>query len=195
MGLLKIKSWEKNKKATRVEFLVGRRALGDYMRLDSTTRDLSRSLSISVHDLPHYVERSQEETSGLRKQVKVLQERILETEADELVAAARKLAGVRIVRLVSGGRSLEELKLLAAKVAGHPGTIAVFGTRGAMPQIVLHRSVDVRLDMGAVVKQVLPFIDGRGGGSPVQAQGGGSRPDALEHALDQAIHKIADALN
>jgi alanyl-tRNA synthetase len=194
LGLLKIKSWEKNKKNTRVEFLVGHRALADYMALDRMTRELCRPLSIGVHDLPRYVERSQEETAGLRKQVKTLQEQILESEAQELIAGARTLGGARIVRALFGGRSLEEVKVLAAKVAAHPGTIAVFGTRGAMPQIALYRSIDLRLDMGALIKQVLPLIDGRGGGSPVSAQGAGSRPEALEHALDQVIAKLAAQL-
>ncbi|HEY3364396.1 MAG TPA: DHHA1 domain-containing protein [Symbiobacteriaceae bacterium] len=194
LGLLKIKSWEKNKKSTRVEFLAGSRALKDYMSLDVVTRDLCRSLSIAVADLPRYIERSQEETSGLRKQLKVAQERLLEIEAAELAAHGHRVGQVRLVRVVMGGRQLDEVKLLAAKVAAHPGTVAVFGTKGAMPNIVLHRSVDLRLDMGAIIRQVLPLIEGKGGGSPVNAQGGGSRPDALENALDQVVFKITDAL-
>jgi len=195
LGLLKIKSWEKNKKFTRVEFLVGARALRDYLELDRLTRNLCRSLSMAVRDLPTYVERSQEESSGLRKQVKVLQEKLLENEAAELVVGAKKVGAVRLVRLVLGGRSLDEVKLLANKVVAHPGTVAVIGTKGAIPQIVLARSVDLRLDMGGIIRQVLPLIEGRGGGSPVQAQGAGSKPEALEHALDDACNRIAEMLH
>ncbi|HYG57238.1 MAG TPA: DHHA1 domain-containing protein [Symbiobacteriaceae bacterium] len=194
LGLIKVKSWERYKKAVRVEFLVGQRALQDYMQLDLTTRELCRSLSIGVADLPRFVERTQEEASALRKQVKMLQERFLEMEAAALVAEARRVGGARVVRTVVGGRSLDEVKLLAAKVAAHPATVAVFGTKGALPQIVLCRSVDLRLDMGAMIRQVLPLIDGKGGGSPVQAQGGGSRPEALEHALDQVVLRISESL-
>jgi alanyl-tRNA synthetase len=194
LGLVKVKSWEKNKKSVRVEFLVGPRALGDYMRLDVITRDLCRSLSIAVSDLPKWVERTQEEASGLRKQLKLAQEKLLEIEAAELVAESPRVKGICIVRRVFGGRTLDEVKYLAGKVAAHSGTVAVFGTKGAIPQIVLHRAVDLRIDVGAVIRQVLPVIDGRGGGSPIQAQGGGSRPEALEEALDQAIVKIGDAL-
>ncbi len=194
LGLLKIKSWERYKKTTRVEFLVGSRALADYMRLDRMTRELCRSLSIGVPDLPDYVTRTQEDLSSLRKQVKRLKEELLQVEAAELVKEARTIAGARIVRKVLSGRTLDEVKLLAAKTAAHPGTVAVFGTKGAIPQIVLHRSVDLRLNMGAIIREVLPLIDGKGGGSPLQAQGGGSRPEELEHALDQAVLKIAEAL-
>lgn len=195
LGLLKIKSWEKNKKYTRVTFLVGSRALRDYQFLDRMTRDLCRSLSIAVPTLPQYVDRTHEEMSSLRKQLKVQQEQLLEIEAQELLThSSIRLGSVQVVRSIFGGRSLEELKLLAAKVAAHPGAVAVFGTKGAIPQIVLHRAIDVRLDMGAIIRQVLPLIDGRGGGSTLNAQGAGKRPEALGEALDQVVLRIASAL-
>lgn len=194
LGLLKIKSWERYKKTTRVEFLVGSRALRDYLHLDRMTRELCRSLSIAVDALPQYVDRTQEELNSLRKLSKQMQEQLLEGEAAGLVAESRRLAGAHVVRQVFGGRPLEELKLLAAKVAAHPGTVAIFGTRGAIPQILIHRSVDLRFNAGTIIREVLPLIEGRGGGSPMQAQGGGSRPEGLEHALDQAVLKVSEAL-
>jgi len=194
LGLLKIKSWERNKKSIRVEFLVGGRALADYMEMDQITRELCRSLSIGLLELPRFADRAQEDISNLRKQVRTLQERLLEIEAAELVAGAKRIAQARVVRQVFGGRPVDEIKLLAAKVSAHPGTVALFGTRGAIPQLVFHRSVDLRLDLGGVIKHCLPMIGGRGGGSPIQAQGGGSRPDGLEPALDLAAQKIAELL-
>ncbi|MFZ5814992.1 MAG: alanyl-tRNA editing protein [Bacillota bacterium] len=194
LGLLKIKSWERYKKNTRVSFLAGRRALADYLRLDRLTRELCRGLSIGVADLPRYIERTQEELSALRKRMKTLQEQLLEHEAQELLAQAHRVGSVRLVRQVFGGRPMEELKLLAAKVAAAGGAVAAFGTRGAMPQIILHRSVDLRIDVGQAIRQALPLIDGKGGGSPVQAQGGGSRAERLEEALDTAIARIVEML-
>ncbi|MFZ5826919.1 MAG: alanyl-tRNA editing protein [Bacillota bacterium] len=194
LGLLKIKSWERYKKTTRVTFLAGRRALADYLALDLLTRDLCRSLSIGVPDLPKYVERTQEEMSTLRKRMRTLQEQILEQEAQSLLAGARRVGNARVVRQTFVGRPIDELKLLAAKVAAQGGAVAVFGTKGAMPQVILHRAVDVRVDVGQVIKQVLPLIDGRGGGSPIQAQGGGSRGEQLEHALDTAIALIGETM-
>lgn len=194
LGLLKIKSWERYKKSIRVSFLAGQRALTDYLALDRLTRDLCRGLSIGVSDLPKHVERTQDELTALRKRMRTLQEQILEHEAQDLLKGAHRVGNARVVRQVFAGRPVEELKLLAAKVAAHNSAVAVFGTRGAMPQIILHRSVDLRIDVGQAIKQVLPLIDGRGGGSPIQAQGGGSRGEQLEHALDMAITRLAEML-
>lgn len=196
LNLLKVKSWEKHKKGVRVDFVVGGRARRDYQRLDTMTLSLSRSLSIAVDDLPRYIERSQEEVSSLRKLMKSFQEKVLEYEASELVSGhSQRIGNLRVVRNTFAGRPIEEVRLLAAKIAAHPGTVALFGTRGAIPQLVMHRSVDLRLDMGAIMRHVLPLIDGKGGGSPLQAQGGGSRPEQLEHALDEAMAKLAEAFH
>lgn len=194
LGLLKIKAWERYKQAVRVTFLAGQRALHDYLALDRMTRDLGRRLSIGVSDLPRWADRTQEELNSLRKRVRTQQEELLAVEAERLLADAHRVGPARLVRHIFGGRPTDELRLLAAKVAAAPGCIAVFGTRGAVPQIILHRATDLRLDVGQILKEVLPIIDGKGGGSPIQAQGGGSRPERLEEAMEAAVSRIAAAL-
>lgn len=194
LGLIKVKGWERHKKGVRVEWLAGGRAVADYLGLDQTIRSLCRSLSIGVADLPAYVARLQEDGASLRRQVKVLSDQVLEAEVQELLAGARVVRGVRIVRRVVTGRTADEAKGLALKVAGHSQSVALFGIRGALPQLIFARSVDLRLDMGGIIKLAIPLIDGRGGGSPVSAQGGGSRQEGLESALDLAASKVVEAL-
>ncbi len=194
LGLIKIKNWERYKRGVRVTFLAGQRALRDYLALDRMTRELSRRLSIGVAELPRWTDRTQEELNSLRKRVRTQQEALLTEEAERLLADARRVGPARVVRQSFGGRPVDELRLLAAKVAAAPGCVAVFGTRGALPQLILHRATDLRLDVGQILKEVLPILDGKGGGSPIQAQGGGSRPDRLEEALDAAVARIAEAL-
>ncbi|HLO02345.1 MAG TPA: DHHA1 domain-containing protein [Symbiobacteriaceae bacterium] len=194
LGLLKIKSWEKHKKGVRVDFLVGGRALRDYQSLDLVTREAARALSIGQMELAGWTGRAQEEISGLRKQVKLMQEKLLELEATDLVAGAHVQNGVRIVAEIWAGRPADEVRLLAAKVASVGGAVAVFGTRGAMPNLILYRSTDVRADMGTLLKEALPLIGGKGGGSPVQAQGGGSKPEGLESAMELLVRGVLGQL-
>lgn len=194
LGLIKIKAWERYKKGVRLTFLVGGRAMADYQRLDRMTRDLARSLSLGVWELPVAVDRFRDEAGRLRKQLKEAREQLLEVEARELLAGARLVAGVRVVTMAFGGRPLDEVKALATKVAAHPRAVALFGTRGALPQLVFARSVDVRVDMGAVLRQVLPAIEGKGGGSPLAAQGAGKKPEGLQTALEVALARVNDGL-
>lgn len=195
LGLLKVKSWERYKKTVRVTFLAGGRALRDYQALDAMTRTLCRELSIGPADLPGQVQRFRDEAQRLRKQLRDAQEKLLEAEALELLAGARTISGARLVKHVFLGRTPEEIKALAAAVAAHPKAVALFASRGAMPQLVFSRSVDLRLDMGAVLRQVLPAIQGRGGGSPVNAQGAGTYGEGVPTALDAAAAAVAQALH
>lgn len=194
LGVVKVKAWEKYKKGLRVSYLAGGRALQDYRTLDTMTRELARELSLGVLEIPAAVSRFRDEAQRLRRQVKEAGDKLLEIEAQELLAAARPVAGARIIKMTFGGRQLEDIKALAAKVAAHPRAVALFGTRGALPQLMFARSVDLRLDMGAIIKQVLPAIEGRGGGSPVAAQGAGTRGEGVTAALDMAAARVADAL-
>lgn len=194
LGLVKVKAWEKYKRGVRVTFLAGGRALRDYQVLDAMTRNVARELTLGVLEIPAAVARHRDEAQRLRRQLKEATDRLLEVEAQELLAAARPVAGARIIKFAFSGRQLEEVKALAARVAAQPRAVALFGTRGALPQLVFARSVDLRLDVGAILKQVLPAIEGRGGGSPVAAQGAGTRGDGLGAALDMAAAKVAEAL-
>ena len=48
------------------------------------------------------------------------------------------------------------------------------GLRGHSPQLVFARSQDVDLDVARLPRDVLPELEGKGGGTPFLAQGGGS---------------------
>jgi len=196
LGLLKISGWERYKKGVRVEFRAGGRALAHFQAVDTLVRDLCRNLSTGLQELPEVVGRLRDEATRLRKQVQQLQEQTLLREAAALVAEGRTLGGVRVVRAVFGARAPEEVKLLAAKVAQQGGAVAVFGLKGSLPQVILARSPDVRgVDVGAILKAALPAIDGKGGGSPVAAQGAGTKREGLPLALDFCVARIAEVLS
>lgn len=196
LGVIKIKGWERYKKGVRVEFLAGGRAVAHFQAVDSITRDLCRSLTTGPGDLPEVVSRLRDEAVRLRKQVQQLQEQALVREAAGLLAEGRTLGSVRVVRTVFAARAPEEVKLLAAKVAQQGSAVAVFGLKGSLPQLFLARSPDVRgVDVGAILRLALPAIDGRGGGSPVAAQGAGSKPDGLPLAMDLCLVRLAEALS
>lgn len=192
LGPVKVKGWERYKNGVRVYFLAGRRALADYQFLDGMVRDLARELSLAPGDLPGQIQRYRDDAARLRKQLKDAREQLLGVEAGTLVADARSIGGTRIVRHVFAGRPFDEVKMLAAQVATRPRSVALFGTRGALPQLAFARSPDLRLDMGAVLRQVLPAIEGKGGGSPSAAQGAGKNAAGVNTALDLALALVAE---
>lgn len=193
--LLKVKSWERYKGNVRVYFLAGARALKDYADLHQVTDNLSRAFAVGVADLEAAACRSRDEAANLRKELLAARDKLVMYEADSLLKESRNLSGFRVVREVFTGRTLDELRLLAAKIAAHPSSVALLGLKSAVPQLVFSRSADLRLDIGQIMKGVLPAIDGKGGGSPASAQGGGSKPEGLGMALDLALARVCETLN
>ena len=63
--------------------------------------------------------------------------------------------------------------------------MALLGSRTDQAHLVFARSEDSH-DVGALLKDALAVVGGRGGGRGNVAQGGGDRVDRLDEALAQA---------
>jgi alanyl-tRNA synthetase len=83
-----------------------------------------------------------------------------------------------VYRTVSG-RKLESVKVLAQKLTGNPGVVAILGIADTC-QIVLARSKDLQGNCGDAIKNVAAELGGKGGGRPELAQAGGFPPDGLD---------------
>lgn len=117
-----------------------------------------------------------------------------EHEAKGLLAEARAVPGtngaVKIIDKVWENKSFQEIKWLAGKITEQPGHIAILALTGEKVQLILARSGDLTLDMNQIFKQVAPVMNGKGGGNPKQAQGGGTEQEKLGEAMQQAISLI-----
>jgi alanyl-tRNA synthetase len=94
---------------------------------------------------------------------------------------------LRVITKVFDNRDAESLKHLAQALISHPQTVALLGSRekGAA-RLVFARSVDASGDMNALMKTACEILDGRGGGRPDMAQGGGQNVERLDEALGVA---------
>jgi alanyl-tRNA synthetase len=79
------------------------------------------------------------------------------------------------------------LKKLAHALMAHPHTIALLGSRDKdTARLVFARSADAPGDMSALMRDACALLDGRGGGKPEMAQGGGKNVAKLEEAVNGA---------
>lgn len=91
----------------------------------------------------------------------------------------------RIITKVFDNRDAESLKHLAQALIAHNGVIALLGSRDQdTARLVFARSADATGDMNALMKQACEMLDGRGGGRPDMAQGGGKNVLRLEEAIN-----------
>jgi len=184
VGMIGVRSWERAKGLTRIEFVAGTRALADYRKANKSAREVAALFSTGRDDAPHVTAQMIEEHKELNRRIRVLEESVAEVEAAKLLARARD----GVVFEIFESRDAESLKRLAHALTMHPGTVALLASRDKdTARLVFARSADAVGDMNALMREACAMLDGRGGGKPEIAQGGGKNVskigDALTHAL------------
>jgi alanyl-tRNA synthetase len=187
VGMIAVRSWVRAKGLTRIEFVAGTRALADYRRANKSAREVAAMFSTGRDDVVHLAAQLVEENKELHRRIRLLEEDAAGVEAERLLAKAD--AG--IVTQVFEGRDAESLKKLAHAVVSHPGTIALLGSRDKdTARLVFARSADAPGDMSVLMREACVMLDGRGGGKPDMAQGGGKRVEQLEETLRLMKEKL-----
>lgn len=192
VGLLAVRSWERAKGMTRIEFMAGARALADYRRANKLAREVAAHFSAGRDEAAAAVARLFEENKQLTRRVRALEEIAARVEAEDLFKAAPPDAlGVRLVTHIFEGREAESLKQIALALIAHPRTIALLGSRDTeAARMVFARSADAEGDMNSLLREACLMLDGRGGGRPDMAQGGGHAVEKLEAAISEAERKL-----
>lgn len=202
VGMIAMRSWERAKGLTRIEFVAGVRALADYRKANRTARDVAALFSTGRDDAPRYAAHMVEENKELHRQVRLLEEVAAGVEAERLLSSALvQPDGTRIVSHVFDSRDsqslshgAEFLKKLAHALMLKPRTIALLASREKdAARLVFARSTDAPGDMNALMREACTLLDGRGGGKPDLAQGGGKNVSRLTEALDHAAQSLASA--
>ncbi len=193
VGMIAVRSWERAKGLTRIEFLAGGRALADYRRANKTARAVAGLFSATREDAAKLTARMLTENKELHRRVRALEEIAVRVEADDLIAAASpNAAGTRVIAQVLDHRDAESLKHLALALISQPQTIALLGSRDReAARLVFAKSADAEGDMNALMREACATLDGRGGGKPDLAQGGGKNLEKLDEAIDTAARALA----
>jgi alanyl-tRNA synthetase len=189
VGMIAMRSWVRAKGLTRVEFVAGMRALADYRRANKSARDAAALFSCGRDDVAQHAAQLVEETKELRRQVRALEEIEAGVEAESLFSSAvPRTDGTRVVAHVFASHEGEFLKKVAFDLIAHPKTIALLGSREKeVAKLVFARSADAPGDMNVLMREACALLDGRGGGKPEMAQGGGKNVAKLQEAIDRAV--------
>ena len=187
VGMIAVRTWVRAKGLTRIEFVAGMRALADYRRANKSAREVAAMFSTGRDDAAHLAAQMVEENKELHRRIRLLEEDAAGVEAERLLANAD--AG--IVIQVFDNRDAESLKKLAHAVVLHPGTIALLGSRDKdTARLVFARSADAPGDMSVLMREACAMLDGRGGGKPDMAQGGGKHVEQLDETLRLMKEKL-----
>jgi alanyl-tRNA synthetase len=187
-----LRKTEKVRQGWRVEFVAGLRAVATARRDFATLTETAALFSAHIYDVPQQARKSLDEIKSLRKQYEQSQEELAAAYAAVLLADARESQGRRIVVRTLADRDLSFVKLLAQKATRlSPNVVALLASTSPQPSLVFAQSPGQPFDMGALMKEVMAKIGGRGGGSKDMAQGGIPNAEGIEAILKDIAATLA----
>ena len=184
IGCVLLRKMEKVRQGWRVEFIAGQRAVATARRDFTTLTEAAALFSAHIYDVPQQARKSLDEIRSLRKQREQSLEELAAAQAAALLAETPEANGRKLVVRAFPDRELAFLKLLAQKLTRlSPNAVALLSTTSLQPSLVFAQSAGQPYDMGALMKDTMAKLGGRGGGSKDMAQGGVPHADGLEAAL------------
>ena len=201
IGCILLRKFEKVRQGWRVEFVAGQRAVATARRDFTTLIETAGLFSAHIYDVPQQARKSLDEIRSLRKQREQSQEELAAAQAATLLAETPESNGRKLVVRTFADREMNFVKLLAQKLTRlSSNAVALLATTSPQPSLVFAQSSSPQsspgqsgqpFDMGALMKETMAKLGGRGGGSKDMAQGGMPSADGI----DAALSSVAATLN
>jgi len=179
----------------RLEAYVGMEAFRQLATERALVAELAGILKVPTADLPGRVEQLVERLRLAEKELEKVRGAAVLASAGALVDSAEQVGEVMLVAAAAAdGVSAGDLRTLALDVQhrldGAVAVVALFATAGdstagnvSFVLACTPAAVQSGRRAGELVKSFLPAIDGRGGGRPELAQGGGSKAAGVPAAI------------
>jgi len=188
IGVILLRSIERVRKSTRVEFVCGERAVRRARKDYESLVGIAASLSASIDDVSPLVMGQSERLKEADNTRKRLEKDLAGYRVRERYGATSPDAnGVRTL-VIRDASSIDELRAMAQASFALPKTVVV-GALTSPPSVLLASSEDSGVDSGKTLKEKLTAAGGRGGGSPRIAQGSVPGPAAVELVVESLIKR------
>jgi alanyl-tRNA synthetase len=185
IGCVLLRKTEKVRQGWRVEFVAGQRAVAISRRDFTTLTETAARFSAHIYDVPQQARKSLDEIRSLRKLREQSQEEMAEAQSVALLAETSESNGHKLVVRTFANRDMNSLKLLAQKLTRlAPNVTVLLATTSPQASLIFAQSAGQSHDMGALMKDTMAKLGGRGGGSKDLAQGGVPNGDGIGSVLE-----------
>src|ERR1043166_3310331 len=133
VGGIVVRSWERAKGLTRIQFMAGMRMISDYWKANRLATETAALFSAGRDDAPVLLAKLIEENKKLARRVRELDEIACRVEADDMIRGssptAREGVEPRIITKIFDDRDADSLKHLAHALIAQPNVIALLASR------------------------------------------------------------------
>jgi alanyl-tRNA synthetase len=193
VGAIKILDWEKQRKKIRVRFICGNRVLQQFHVKHQILTLLTKLLNAPEQGMIQSLERLLENVKNSGKQLEEVRQTLLQFEAREMAQAQLEINGQGVISKVVQNRSLKELQQLARIITNLLNEVIVIliSENESQLQVVTASGSDQQVSMKELLADILPTINGKGGGNEVMAQGGGDLVVTGNELLEIALNAVS----
>ncbi|WP_226668247.1 alanyl-tRNA editing protein [Metabacillus litoralis] len=197
VSVIKILGLEKQKKHIRVQFVCGHRVRHQLHDKHKVMVELTSKLNAPQEKLSEAADRLIENNRELQKDLENLKSQLIQYEANELISNAHLLNNVHVISSVYINRPISDLQDLAKDLLTKKNNtiIILISDNQEKLQLVSARSEDINLNLNAVLKGILPDINGKGGGKPSFVQAGGDKAISSESLLRNFLENVKNVIN
>ncbi|MFP4067473.1 MAG: alanine--tRNA ligase-related protein [Spirochaetaceae bacterium] len=205
VGFIKLVGTERIRGNVRTIWKIGDRALADYRLKTVVCNKLVDTFSAKLHELPERAAKLEENLKEAQWEAGRLQKRLAEEIAERLVgdtpgggnsSAGNSGGGTpgggtpggeaapaaeRVLTKRFSGEEKALFRAVAEELAEHPGVAALLINEvDGRVQWIIVTAEGVEIDFSRVREELLPLVQGKGGGKPPVFQGVGDNPDGAE---------------
>ncbi len=183
----------------RITALTGRALTAHLLERGRIVDELVTMLKVPAHQIVNRVGKLLEDHKDLVKQLKTAGRKEgtdVMSEADALLASAKKIGNTAIVVGTLSAAPIEQIRSAVDRIKKKAGSAAVvFGIHEGEGKVTLIAAmtddlIAKGLKAGDLVREVAPIVGGGGGGRPQMAQAGGKDASKLSEAMQKATEYI-----
>ena len=200
IGLFKITSSQSvGANTRRIEAITSAAAIDHFRGIEHEWDELAAGLKVRPDRVSATVEKLAEHIRDVEKKLKAVESGERRDLAGDLLAAAVEAGGLAVAAGSPPVESADELLALVDEVRARRADSVVLLASvvdGRVTAVVAagDAAVGRGVKAGDVMKAMLPAIDGKGGGKPTLARGGGSDVGGIGSALEAGMAAVRDVL-
>ena len=180
----------------RLEAVTGEAALDKLAEQDQRLERMAAAARANPDNAPDRVEQMAERLREQDKEIERLKQKLASGAGGDLAARAEDINGVKVLATQVEGADGKTLRTTLDKLKDKLGSSVILLAAADDDKVALVAGVTKDLteqfNAGDLVRHVAEQVDGKGGGRPDMAQGGGSNPAALPDALASVSTWIAE---
>lgn len=198
IGLLRITSESGiSSGVRRIEAVTGQGALAWFDETERALRTVAKLVRGTRDSAVDKVQATVDRNRQLEKEVDQLKQKLASSAGTDLIGSAIDVNGLKVVVSELPGADRKSLMETADQLKNKlgEGVVVLASVDSGKVTLVagVTKSATDRVKAGDLMKHLAAMVDGKGGGRPDMAQGGGNDPDKLAGALDSVTGWVEKA--